>query len=58
MNWEGGTPQYFVDGKTIRVGTLRNFERKYIRKPFRHLPHTYWNITYTFKTYPDTFHTL
>ena len=54
----GGHRTYFVDGGTIRVGIPQKIEKKYVNKPFRHLPDTFWNIIDTFQTYPDTFQTL
>ena len=32
----------------LMVGTPHYIEKKYVRKPFRHLPDTFWHITYTF----------
>ena len=56
-NWVGGIQHILCWGGTIRVGTQHNIERKYVRKPFRHLPDTFWNITDIFQTYPNTFYT-
>ena len=37
----GGHRTFFVDGESIRVGTPQKIERKYVRKPFRHLQETF-----------------